>query len=188
MITHPNFRNFTSREAEDALAPASVEVGETIIRPSSRSNAILVATVKVGPALYMHIGTSPRWKRKATAWLTPSVGRSVGSRCRRAEIREDQKVNEWTLGRALYIGKDRFDDLDEVGWMSQRASDDVGCLEGPDGFTNSELRRCDGPDAGAGTPHRAHDVEPARDHCAPQVQARAARERWYAPRRPRWWR
>jgi hypothetical protein len=31
-----------------------------------------------------------------------------------ADIREEQKANDWALGRALYVGKERFDDLDEV--------------------------------------------------------------------------
>ena len=60
LIQHPNYRNMSLKEAEEALAPDTVDLGETIIRPSSRSSALLIATVKVGPKLYMHIGKGAR--------------------------------------------------------------------------------------------------------------------------------
>jgi len=120
LITHPNFRNVTSREAEEALAPDTVEVGETILRPSSRSNSILIATVKAGPGLYLHLGSAARAPAREeqddpACRVNLAVQRSGhGARARDAEIHEHDKANEWAIGRTLTIHDMRFDDLDEV--------------------------------------------------------------------------
>ena len=59
--------------------------GDVVIRPSSKGADHLTVTWKLTDGVYHHI-----------------------------DIREEDKENDWSLGRALYIAGDRFDDLDEV--------------------------------------------------------------------------
>lgn len=64
---------------------AEMANGDIIIRPSSRGLDYLVITWRVSLDVYHHI-----------------------------EIREKDKSTPWGLGKSLYVGDERFDDLDEI--------------------------------------------------------------------------
>ena len=83
VIVHPSFKNVSFREAEKLLE--TCEVGETIIRPSGRSEDHLTVTWKVSEDLYQHV-----------------------------DVEERDKVNKFSLGQTLMIGDERYEDLDEI--------------------------------------------------------------------------
>ncbi|KAL6450473.1 SPT6 Transcription elongation factor SPT6 [Candida maltosa Xu316] len=63
-IQHPLYRNFNFRQAEEYLAPQNV--GDCVIRPSSKGPAFLTITWKVGNNLFQHLLVEERhqgqWK------------------------------------------------------------------------------------------------------------------------------
>lgn len=82
-IEHPNFKNITFDEAERELAAA--DIGDLIIRPSSKGFNHLTVTWKVYHNFYQHI-----------------------------DVLELGKESNYSLGTRLTIGKETFDDLDEI--------------------------------------------------------------------------
>jgi len=82
-INHPLFKNITSQEAEQLLQ--NKEIGELVIRPSSRGQDYLTITWKFYDNVYAHIN-----------------------------IHEQDKLNARSLGRKLYIGTEKYEDLDEI--------------------------------------------------------------------------
>ncbi len=82
-IDHPLFRNLSCQDAEKELQDK--EIGELIIRPSSRGYNYLTISWKCYKGVYSHI-----------------------------TITEEDKPNARTLGRTLAIGKEKFEGLDEI--------------------------------------------------------------------------
>ncbi|XP_026284387.1 transcription elongation factor SPT6 isoform X1 [Frankliniella occidentalis] len=64
---------------------ATLDQGECIVRPSSKGADHLTVTWKVADNIYQHI-----------------------------DVREEGKENSFSLGQSLWIGKDEFEDLDEI--------------------------------------------------------------------------
>ena len=83
VITHSSFHNISFKEAEKMLA--TMDLGDCIIRPSSRGQDHLTVTWKVFDNIYQHIN-----------------------------IREEGKANSFSLGQSLWIGNEEFEDLDEI--------------------------------------------------------------------------
>ncbi|EAT86717.2 transcription elongation factor Spt6 [Parastagonospora nodorum] len=83
VVNHPLFFSFNSIQAEEYLG--SKEVGELVIRPSSKGFDHLVVTWKVGNNAYQHL-----------------------------DVLEMNKPNQFTLGKQLKIGKTTYTDLDEL--------------------------------------------------------------------------
>lgn len=59
--------------------------GDIVIRPGSKGPDVLVASIKLDEEVYLHI-----------------------------DIKESEKENDWSLGKVLHIGNEKFEDLDEV--------------------------------------------------------------------------
>ena len=83
VITHTSFHNISYKEAESMLA--KMDMGDCIIRPSSKGNDHLTVTWKVYDNIYQHI-----------------------------DITEKKKSNAFSLGQSLLIGPEEFEDLDEI--------------------------------------------------------------------------
>jgi transcription elongation factor SPT6 len=83
VVNHPLFFSFSAMQAEEYLG--TKEVGELVIRPSSKGFDHLVVTWKVGNNAYQHL-----------------------------DILEMNKPNQFTLGKQLKIGKTTYTDLDEL--------------------------------------------------------------------------
>eukprot|EP00771_Trimastix_marina_P001044 gnl/Trimastix_PCT/2089.p1 GENE.gnl/Trimastix_PCT/2089~~gnl/Trimastix_PCT/2089.p1 ORF type:complete len:1618 (-),score=369.71 gnl/Trimastix_PCT/2089:90-4475(-) len=83
IIQHPLFQNISSDDAVAQLEEK--DVGEVIVRPSSRGSHNLTVSFKFHPGVICHI-----------------------------DIREEDKVNRLSLGRTLTIGGESFEDLDEI--------------------------------------------------------------------------
>jgi transcription elongation factor SPT6 len=83
VVNHPLFFSFNSMQAEEYLG--SKEVGELVIRPSSKGFDHLVVTWKVGNNAYQHL-----------------------------DVLEMNKPNQFSLGKQLKIGKATYTDLDEL--------------------------------------------------------------------------
>ncbi|KAF2030272.1 transcription elongation factor Spt6 [Setomelanomma holmii] len=83
VVNHPLFFSFSAIQAEEYLG--SKEVGELVIRPSSKGFDHLVVTWKVGNNAYQHL-----------------------------DILEMGKPNQFSLGKQLKIGKTTYTDLDEL--------------------------------------------------------------------------
>ncbi|GBG67753.1 hypothetical protein CBR_g879 [Chara braunii] len=88
MIVHPLFKNLSMDEASEALADK--DVGEVIIRPSSKGPTHLSLTLKFFEGLYTHIDIKEGGK----------------------DIRDP--VSFFRLGKTLSIGDETYEDLDEV--------------------------------------------------------------------------
>uniref|UniRef100_A0ACD5XYJ0 Uncharacterized protein n=1 Tax=Avena sativa TaxID=4498 RepID=A0ACD5XYJ0_AVESA len=88
MIVHPHFQNLTAEEANQFLSDK--EVGEKVIRPSSRGPSFLTLTVKFSDGVYVHkeIDESGKDRKDITSLLR--------------------------LGKTLTIDGETFEDLDEV--------------------------------------------------------------------------
>lgn len=88
MIVHPQFQNVSMADAIEALAEK--DVGEIIIRPSSKGPTNLSITLKFYDGVYTHIDVLEGGKdsKDFTSFLS--------------------------LGKTLQIGDDTFEDLDEV--------------------------------------------------------------------------
>ncbi|CAG9774076.1 unnamed protein product [Ceutorhynchus assimilis] len=63
----------------------NMDQGEVIIRPSSKGADHLTITWKVGDGIYQHI-----------------------------DVKEEGKINAFSLGKSLWIGNEEFEDLDEI--------------------------------------------------------------------------
>lgn len=83
IIIHPSFKNISFSEAEEILKLA--EIGECIIRPSSKGSDHLTVTWKVCDNIYQHI-----------------------------DVIEQDKPNQFSLGKKLWIKNECYDDLDEI--------------------------------------------------------------------------
>ena len=83
VITHSAFHNISYKEAEAMLS--KMDVGDCIIRPSSKGDDHLTVTWKVYDNIYQHI-----------------------------DIQEKNKSNAFSLGQTLLIGAEEFEDLDEI--------------------------------------------------------------------------
>ena len=83
VITHSSFHNISFKEAEKMLA--NMDLGDCIIRPSSKGQDHLTVTWKVFDNIYQHI-----------------------------DVREENKANSFSLGQSLWIGNEEFEDLDEI--------------------------------------------------------------------------
>lgn len=83
VVNHPLFFSFSAMQAEEYLG--SKEVGELVIRPSSKGLDHLVVTWKVGNNSYQHL-----------------------------DVLELGKANQFSLGKQLKIGKSTYTDLDEL--------------------------------------------------------------------------
>lgn len=83
VIVHPSFYNKSYAEAVKIMA--SMDQGEVIIRPSSKSFDHLTVTWKVANEIYQHV-----------------------------DVREEGKENVFSLGQSLWIGNEEFEDLDEI--------------------------------------------------------------------------
>ena len=83
VITHSAFHNISFKEAEQMLG--KMDVGDCIIRPSSKGDDHLTVTWKVYDNIYQHI-----------------------------DIQEKNKSNAFSLGQTLMIGMEEFEDLDEI--------------------------------------------------------------------------
>lgn len=71
--------------AEAEKCMVNMDQGEVIVRPSSKGADHLTITWKVADGIYQHI-----------------------------DIREEGKVNAFSLGKSLWIGNEEFEDLDEI--------------------------------------------------------------------------
>ncbi|XP_076452893.1 transcription elongation factor SPT6-like [Babylonia areolata] len=83
VIAHPNFRNIAYKECEKAMA--SMDLGDVVIRPSSKGSDHLTVTWKVADGILQHI-----------------------------DVTEEGKENAFSLGKSLLIGDEEFEDLDEI--------------------------------------------------------------------------
>jgi transcription elongation factor SPT6 len=83
VVNHPLFFSFSAIQAEEYLG--SKEVGELVIRPSSKGFDHLVITWKVGNNAYQHL-----------------------------DVLEMNKANQFSLGKQLKIGKLTYTDLDDL--------------------------------------------------------------------------
>lgn len=83
VIVHPAFHNISYAEAVKLLK--TVDQGEVIVRPSSKSTDHLTVTWKVTDEIYQHI-----------------------------DVKENGKENSFSLGTSLFIGTEEFEDLDEI--------------------------------------------------------------------------
>ncbi|KAL8562544.1 hypothetical protein ACOMHN_045809 [Nucella lapillus] len=83
VIVHPNFRNIAYKECEKDMA--TMDVGDVIIRPSSKGSDHLTVTWKVADGILQHI-----------------------------DVVEEGKENAFSLGKSLLIGDEEFEDLDEI--------------------------------------------------------------------------
>eukprot|EP01114_Cavostelium_apophysatum_P013868 TRINITY_DN3454_c0_g1_i4.p1 TRINITY_DN3454_c0_g1~~TRINITY_DN3454_c0_g1_i4.p1 ORF type:complete len:1553 (-),score=591.00 TRINITY_DN3454_c0_g1_i4:61-4719(-) len=83
LIDHPLYQNLESADAEKYLSDK--EIGEVVIRPSSRGPNMLNITWKLYDGLYVHY-----------------------------TITEEDKANSRSLGKTLIIGNEKFEDLNEV--------------------------------------------------------------------------
>jgi transcription elongation factor SPT6 len=83
IIVHPSFQNIDFAKAERLLK--DMEVGEAIIRPSSKGTDHLTLTWKVYDGITQHV-----------------------------DIEEKDKDNAYSLGKTLFIGRESYEDLDEI--------------------------------------------------------------------------
>ncbi|XP_063966332.1 transcription elongation factor SPT6-like isoform X1 [Lytechinus pictus] len=83
VIVHPSFQNITYKQAEKVMRES--DVGDVIIRPSSKGADHLTVTWKVDDGIYQHI-----------------------------DVQEEGKDNDFSLGSTLKIGEEGFEDLDEI--------------------------------------------------------------------------
>jgi len=85
VVVHHLFKNITAEEAEKYLSDTKKDIGEIVIRPSSRGYENLTLSWKFYDGLLIHI-----------------------------DIVEEDKPNRWSLGKKLKIGEETFDDLNEI--------------------------------------------------------------------------
>ena len=83
VIAHPHFKNVGYAQAVEMLKEA--DIGDAIIRPSSKGNDHLTVTWKVGPGCYQHV-----------------------------DVLEEKKANSFSLGKKLVIEGEDYEDLDEI--------------------------------------------------------------------------
>jgi len=85
VVVHHLFKNITADEAEKYLSDPNKQIGEIVIRPSSRGYENLTLSWKFYDGLLIHI-----------------------------DIAEEEKPNRWSLGKKLKIGDEVFEDLNEI--------------------------------------------------------------------------
>ncbi|KAF1965153.1 transcription elongation factor spt6 [Bimuria novae-zelandiae CBS 107.79] len=83
VVNHPLFFSFNSAQAEEYLG--SKEMGDAVIRPSSKGFDHLAVTWKVGENSFQHI-----------------------------DVLEMNKASEYSVGKQLRVGKQVYSDLDEL--------------------------------------------------------------------------
>jgi transcription elongation factor SPT6 len=83
VIAHPQFKNLGYQQAVGYLR--DVQIGEAVIRPSSKGNDHLTVTWKIDENLYQHI-----------------------------DVLEEKKMNAFSVGKKLIIDGEEFEDLDEI--------------------------------------------------------------------------
>ncbi|CEH12620.1 Transcription elongation factor SPT6 [Ceraceosorus bombacis] len=85
-INHPYYKNFNSTQAEQYLADSKFDIGEAIVRRSSKGSDHLAVTWKVAPGVFQHV-----------------------------DVLELDKENEYELGRTLRVGNmGSYSDIDEL--------------------------------------------------------------------------
>jgi len=82
-IEHPFFQNIVSKQAEEYLK--TKDIGDVVIRPSSKGVKFLTITWKFYQDIFIHI-----------------------------TVREENKPNMRSLGHSLWIGEEKFEDLNEI--------------------------------------------------------------------------
>eukprot|EP01117_Protostelium_nocturnum_P006766 TRINITY_DN242_c0_g1_i1.p1 TRINITY_DN242_c0_g1~~TRINITY_DN242_c0_g1_i1.p1 ORF type:complete len:1509 (+),score=429.08 TRINITY_DN242_c0_g1_i1:233-4759(+) len=82
-IEHPLFQNIGFQESERKLAAG--DIGETILRPSSKGQNYLTLSVKFFEDIFLHI-----------------------------TVKEEQKPNATSIGKFLWIGTQKFEAIDEI--------------------------------------------------------------------------
>lgn len=83
VVNHPLFFSFNGAQAEEYLG--SKEVGDAVIRPSSKGFDHLAVTWKVGENSFQHL-----------------------------DVLEMNKASEYSVGKQLRVGKAQYSDLDEL--------------------------------------------------------------------------
>lgn len=83
IIAHPQFKNIGYSQAVQLLR--DMDIGEAIIRPSSKGNNHLTVTWKISRGCYQHV-----------------------------DVIEERKMNEFSIGKRLIIDGEDFEDLDEI--------------------------------------------------------------------------
>ena len=83
VIAHPQFKNLGYQQAVGYLS--EMQIGEAVIRPSSKGNDHLTVTWKIDENLYQHI-----------------------------DVLEEKKLNAFSVGKKLIIEGEEFEDLDEI--------------------------------------------------------------------------
>ena len=83
VIAHPQFHNIGYQESINMLK--EMEIGDSVIRPSSKGIDHLTLTWKVFKDIYQHV-----------------------------DIVEEKKVNQFSLGKRLIIDGEEYEDLDEI--------------------------------------------------------------------------
>ena len=83
VIAHPQFKNMGYQQAVGYLS--EMQIGEAVIRPSSKGNDHLTVTWKIDENLYQHI-----------------------------DVLEEKKLNAFSVGKKLIIEGEEFEDLDEI--------------------------------------------------------------------------
>lgn len=85
VITNSYFKNIDYSEAEKIMKHEDTKQGDAIIRPSRKGTDHLTVTWKVTDGIFQHI-----------------------------DVKEEDKPNDFSLGKRLYIKSIQFDDLDEI--------------------------------------------------------------------------
>ena len=83
IIVHPKFKNVSYNDSLPLLA--ELDIGDCIIRPSSRGSNRLTLSWKIDDNIYQHI-----------------------------DILEKNKPQQFSIGRSLWINNEEYEDLDEI--------------------------------------------------------------------------
>ena len=83
IIVHPKFKNVSYNDSLPLLA--KLDIGDCIIRPSSRGYNRLTLSWKIDDSIYQHI-----------------------------DILEKNKSQQFSIGRSLWINNEQYEDLDEI--------------------------------------------------------------------------
>ena len=83
IIAHPQFKNVGYKEAVVYLK--DMDVGDALIRPSSKGSDHLTITWKIGKSCFQHV-----------------------------DVLEEKKINAFSIGKRLIIEGEDYEDLDEI--------------------------------------------------------------------------
>ena len=83
VLVHPKFKNISYNDS--LLLLANINIGDCLIRPSSRGNNRLTLSWKIDENIYQHI-----------------------------DIVEKNKLHPYSIGRSLWINTEEYEDLDEI--------------------------------------------------------------------------